>query len=269
MAAPGTQHGGLASTIYATGTSIATALAGHHAGNLFDSIDGLRSLHGNTMPAGDLDAVLIKAALVHSARWGNAHALIDHMQLELGRQRDREAVSRIVGYGRADPSNVLACDEHRVTALSGGHIAEGEAHVYRLPLPPSLSARTDQRRITLTLAWLTPINPFHRAYRRAALTLEPIGFSDLLGSRAESSMHSSRRGTVQHEVHEGHNAVPYTPGSTLELSVSCRTDAGALDVSVPYALIVTLEVPETVTLPIYEEVRQALQIPIAVRAVRQ
>jgi hypothetical protein len=269
MAAPGREAGGLTSTVHATGTSVATAIAGHHAGHLCDSVEALRSLHGNTMPAGDLDAVLIKAALVHSARWGDAHAFIDRMQRELGRQRDREAVSRIVGYGRAEPSNVLTCDENRVTALSARRIRDGEAHVYRLPLPPSLSARTDHRRITLTLAWLTPINPFHRAYRRAALAAEPIGFSDLLGGRADSGMHSSRRGTVQHEVHEGSSAIPYAPGSALELSVACRADAGTLDVSVPYALIVTLEVPETVALPIYEEVRQALQIPIAVRSMRQ
>ncbi len=269
VAAPATQPGGLTSTVHATGTSMATGIAGHHAGHLLDSIDQLRSLYGDTMPSRDLDAVLIKAALVHSARWGDALAVIDHVQHGLGRQRDREAVSRIVGYGLAEPSNALVCDEHRVSVLSAGRIAEGDAHVYRFPLPQSLSARAEHRRVTLTLAWLTPINPFHRSYRRAALTLEPLGFADLLGNRAESTMHSSRRGTVQHEVREGDSAVPYAPGSMLELSLSCRADAGALDVSVPYALIVTLEVPETVALPIYEEVRQALQVPIAVRTTRQ
>jgi hypothetical protein len=44
--------------------------------------------------------------------------------------------------------------------------------------------------------------------------------------------------------------------------VSCRADAGALDEAVPYALIATLEVPAAVGLPIYEEVRQALQVPV-------
>lgn len=269
MAAPASQAGMLTGTVHATGTSVATAIGGHHAARLFDSLDALRSLHSNAMPSDDLDAVLIKAALVHSARWGNAQAFIDEVQRALGRRRDREAVSRIVGYGRAQPPNALMCDEHRVTALSGGRIADGEAHVYRLPLPASLSARTDLRRVTLTLAWFTPINPFHRSYRRAALTLEPLGSGDLLGDRAESGKHNSRRGTTQHEVHEGRSAVPFAPGSTLELEVACRADAGALDTRVPYAVIVTLEVPEAINLPIYEEIRQALQIPIAVRSVGQ
>jgi hypothetical protein len=52
----------------------------------------------------------------------------------------------------------------------------------------------------------------------------------------------------------------------LELTVSCRADAGALESVVPYALIATLEVPQELRLPIYEEVRQALRLPVAVRA---
>jgi hypothetical protein len=33
----------------------------------------------------------------------------------------------------------------------------------------------------------------------------------------------------------------------------------------PYALIATLEVPQELQLPIYEEVRQALRVPVTVR----
>ena len=265
VAAPGAQPGTLAATVHATGTSVATAIGGHHADHLLDALATLRVLHGDALPGEDLDFVLVKAALVHAARWGTARAFIDQTQQELGRQRDRETVARIAGYGHADPSRVLTCDEHRVTALSAGRIADGEAHVYRLPLPPSLNASVEHRRVTLTLAWLTPINPFHRAYRRAALTLEPLGFKDLLGDQSDLGTRGTRRGTVQHEVLDGRRAVPYAPDSSLELAVSCRADAGTLDEAVPYAVIVTLEVPQGVALPIYEEIRQALRVPIAVR----
>jgi Subtilase family len=266
VAAPGIQAGTLAATVHATGTSVATAIGGHHAGHLLDALATLRALHGDALPGEDLDFVLVKAALVHAARWGTARAFVDQAQRELGRQRDREAVARIAGYGHANPSGVLVCDEHRVTVLSARRITEGEAHVYRLPLPPSLNASAEHRRVTLTLAWLTPINPFHRAYRRAALTLEPLGFKDLLGNQSDLGTRGTHRGTVQHEVLEGRRAVPYAPGSSLELAVSCRADAGALDEAVPYAVIVTLEVPQGVALPIYEEIRQALRVPVAVRA---
>ncbi len=266
VAAPGTQAGTLDATAHATGTSVATALGGHHAGRLIDEFAALRALHGDAVPSQDLDVVLVKAALVHSARWRTARALVDETQQELGRQRDRAAVARIAGYGHADPRSVLVCDEHRVTVLSARVITDDEAHVYRLPLPPSLNARAEQRRVAMTLAWLTPINPFHRAYRRAALTLEPLDFTDVLGDRSDAGQRNARRGTVQHEVLEGRRAVPYAPGSALELAVSCRADAGTLDDAIPYAVIVTLEVPQGITLPIYEEIRQALRIPVAVRA---
>jgi len=266
-AAPSTQAGVLDATVHATGTSIATALGGHHAGRLIDEFAALRTTHGDAAPAQDFDVVLVKAALVHSARWRTARSLVDDTQQELGRRRRyRGAVARIAGYGRADPRRVLVCDEHRVTVLAAGAITSDEAHIYRLPLPPSLNASTEQRRVAMTLAWLTPINPYHRFYRRAALTLEPLDYKALLGERSDSDQHDARRGTVQHEVLEGHNAVPYAPGSALEFAVSCRADAGTLDESVPYAVIVTLEVPQGVAVSIYEEIRQALVIPVAVRA---
>ena len=181
MAAPGRQAGVLDATVYDTGTSVATATAGHHAGHLLDTLAWLRDLHGNALPGGDLDAVLLKAALVHSARWGTARALVDDVQQELGRPRSRDAVARRVGYGRAAPERALACDEHLVTAIAGARIGRDRAHSYRFPLPPSLAARTDRRRVTLTLAWLTPVNPRHRFYRRAALKLEPGGPVEVLG----------------------------------------------------------------------------------------
>ena len=79
-------------------------------------------------------------------------------------------------------------------------------------------------------------------------------------------MNGTRRGTLQHEMLEGENAVPYAPGAAIELTVSCRADAGALEVPVPYAVIASVEVPAATGLPVYEEVRQALQVPVGVRA---
>jgi len=181
------------------------------------------------------------------------------------KQKAHEGVARLVGYGHANPAGALVSDEHRVTALGAGGIADGDAHVFRLPLPPSLAAKTARRRLTLTLAWLTPINPEHRGYRRAALALEPTGGPKLVAERSDVTTRPSRRGTVQHERLEGRAAVPFASGSALELTVACRADAGALESSVPYALIATLEVPHELGLPIYEEVRQALRVPVGVR----
>jgi hypothetical protein len=268
MAAPGLTAGVLDATIHDTGTSVATAIAGHHAGHLLATLSDLRELHGDAIAGEELDAVLVKAVLLHSARWGAAHAFVDEVQQELGQSRSRDAVARRVGYGLAAPDRAIVCDNHIATTLAAGRIGQDRAHSYRFPLPPSLASRTDRRRISLTLAWLTPINPRHRNYRRAALKLDPLAPGHFLGDRTDAGMYDARRGTAQHEVLLGERAVPYAPGAALELVVSCRADAGALEIEVPYAVIATVEVPEEIELPIYEEVRQALRVPVAVRAGR-
>jgi hypothetical protein len=51
----------------------------------------------------------------------------------------------------------LACDDHRVTILVAARIDADVAHAYRFP--PSLASVRHRRRLTVTLAWLTPINP--------------------------------------------------------------------------------------------------------------
>jgi hypothetical protein len=268
MAAPGRQAGVLDATVHNAGTSVAAATAGHYAGHLIESLRTLRSIHGDAMPPPDLDAVLLKAALIHTARWGTARPALDLVSQEIGLRRSRDAVARMVGYGRAAPGDALVCDDHLATVITAGRIGADEARAYRFPLPPSLAARTDRRRVTLTLAWLTPINPRHRNYRRAALKLEPAGPTDVLGDRSDADLYGARRGTVQHEVLVGERAVPYAPGSAIELVVSCRADAGALEAQVPFALMASVEVAPQAGLPIYEEVRQALRVPVAVRAAR-
>lgn len=266
MAAPPREDGRLDATHYDSGTSVAAAMAGHHAGRLVEILAALREIHGPSMPEPDFDAVLLKAALVHGARWGTARSYLDPVHDALGLPRTRDGVARRVGYGRALPGDALTCDEHRVTVLAAGRIGADDLHEYRFPLPPSLATRTDQRRAHLTLAWLSPINPRHRHYRRAALKLEPAGLTELLGERTDTDAYGARRGTVQHDVLVGDRAVPYARESELQLAVSCRADAGALESEVPYAVLVTLEVPAETRLPIYEEVRQALRVPVAVRA---
>jgi hypothetical protein len=77
--------------------------------------------------------------------------------------------------------------------------------------------------------------------------------------------YAGRRGTVQHDVLEGTRAVPFGDGDAIELVVSCRADAGELYTDVPYAVLVTLEVPSGIGLPVYQEVRARLRAPVRVR----
>lgn len=259
--------GDLERTAFACGTSGATALAARGAANLMAELDDLRNSWGDGPAASDFDAVLIKALLAHTAGWRTARAPIEDVLNELGIRAKRDALSALLGYGRADPFDALECDNHRITAIRAASIASGRTHTYLLPLPPSLNRSTVKRRLTLTLSWLSPINPRHSRYRRARLRLyPPAGEDEVFGKRHEADWATTRRGTLQHEVLEGARAVPYGQNSAVELKIECKNDAGDLFTPVPYALAATVEVPAELNLPIYEEIRTALQVPVAVQA---
>jgi hypothetical protein len=120
-----------------------------------------------------------------------------------------------------------------------------------------------RRRLTITLAWLTPVNPIHRAWRRADLWFTPPP-TPLEVIRQEADGNAVQRGTVQHEVLEGDRATAFVDGDNLEILVNCRADAGALEDPVPYALATTLEVAADIGVPVYEEVRERVQARVRV-----
>ena len=63
----------------------------------------------------------------------------------------------------------------------------------------------------------------------------------------------------------GRGAQVVNDGDEIEIRVECRADAGALDETVRYALVVTLEVEESVDVLLYEEIRERLEPPTPVR----
>ena len=206
-------------------------------------------------------ATLGKALLGHSALWnGSAQFLIDALQLG-GDARDH--ISRYLGYGDADVARVLSCTDSRATVIAASEISDGEGHVYSLPLPPSLSGKTGNRRVIVTLAWFTPINPLNRDYRKAALWFQAPD-SPLSADRSSSNFRTVQRGTLQHEVFEGDDAVGYIDGAMLRVKVNCRADAGRLIEAIPYALAVTLETAEELNVRVYEEIRDRLRIVVPV-----
>jgi hypothetical protein len=55
-------------------------------------------------------------------------------------------------------------------------------------------------------------------------------------------------------------------GATLQIAVNCKDDAGKLDVTVPYAIAVSLEVGVNSNIEVYEEVRSRIRPAVAVVA---
>ncbi len=117
------------------------------------------------------------------------------------------------------------------------------------------------RRLTVTLAWFRPINSANRKYRKANLSIEPP--TDIIGiKRINADWQQVKNGTVQHEVLEGSEVISFQDGDVIQIPVVCREDAGNLDEEVFYGLAVTLETAEGVDLPIYEEIKDRIRIPI-------
>jgi hypothetical protein len=254
VAAPGSAPGDLSSSWYGRGTSNATALASRTATRLYDVLEELHQDAGREIIEDIPSAVWLKALLVHGANWGTSWDILSPILKNTGNSRQfREYITRLLGYGMIDPIRVSECSKHRVTALGGGHLQPDQAHVHRLPLPPSLSAQRIWRRLVITLAWITPINPIHKSWRRAALSFKPP-VDSLQVKRAQAEWHAVQRGTVQHEILEGEKAAAFIDGANIEILVTCRADAGALEDAVPYALAVTLEVAEDIEIDIYNEV---------------
>lgn len=268
VASDSKQQGQLSNEIYSRGTSNATALATRGAVRLYDMLDRLRTEEGEDIPEA-LMSVLMKALLVHGAKQDNiSKQNIEQALTDESSQRFKQIITRYLGYGTVDIERVLTCTAQRATVLGCGEIRENEVHEYAFPIPPGFSARRIWRRLVVTLAWLTPINPDHRNLREAKLTLEPGGgnwSSQILSLERQDGDHNQvERGTVQHEVLEGRKQIQaFEDGETLRIRVICKKDATArLDAVIPYGLAVTLEAKEDI--PIYQQIRARIKQPVRI-----
>ena len=268
VATPG-QAGSLNATNYTRGTSNSAALASREAYFFYELLETLRSGPGGQIPA-EFDAVLVKALLVHGAEWDGAFVVYkDALGADHSAHTFRDYVGRFLGYGRPDFGRVASGAEPRVTVLGFGALLDGDGAEFALPLPPSLSGANVRRRVIVTLTWLSPINSRRQNYRVAQLWFSAKG--NVASARSCADWQAAMRGTVQHEVFDGRDAVAYQDGDDLVIKVSCRNDAGEIVEPVRFGLVVTLEVMEDVLfpIPIYEEVRAriAVRVPAAVGTV--
>lgn len=266
VATPGAS-GRLNQTRYARGTSNAAALASRAAHFLYDVIESLREGSSDDLPE-EYDSVLIKTLLIHGASWDDIYSPYQSVLRNSDNSRTfRDYVARFMGYGTADVSKTVVCTDQRVTLLGVGALSDGEADEFYLPLPPSLSSTTHKRRLTVTMAWLTPVNTRRQNYRVAHLWFNPNEQkSDIVKGRKDADHRAVQRGTVQHEILEGHRAALFQDGDNLVIKVNCRADAGEITEPVLYGLAATLEIAETIDLPIYQEVRDRLAVRVRPRA---
>lgn len=264
VAAPSSQAGELNKSKFCCGSSNSAALTSRAASICYDYLATIFSEQAPDDDFATFGVPILKAMLVHGCSWNTLGSRLDELLRtdDNGRQI-KNWISRWIGYGVPDFQKALGCNEQRATLLGFGQLNDGEAHVYNLPLPPSLTAQRARRKFTVTLAWLSPVASTTQRYRVAQLWFD---FEDGKKSREklsgklrvtgiDSDSDATRRGTVQHEVFEGESAVAISDGDALQIKVNCRKDAWKIEKPVAYGLVVSLEVAEKVDLPIYNEIR--------------
>lgn len=253
------------------GTSTATALASHSAIRILESIEDMPS--DQVHPAGDerFYGVLLKALLVHAARWDDETTEFLRPLLDpdgsMHHEHVKDELSRLFGYGRPQIERVLDCTAQRGTLVGWGTLRGDEADQYRVPLPTGLESIRGHRAVTVTVAWFTPVNLRHRTYRMAKLEGGPGGDKKYsLGvdnAQLQPSHNAVARGTVFHRRWEGRRAVSFVDGGDLLLDVSCKVAAGNLDCEIMYAVAISIEVGQDVPVAVYEGIKTRL--PAVVR----
>lgn len=240
------------------GTSNATALVTRKAIQLHEAIEGVDVPQTH-------QAVLLKALLLHGSAWNENGTIYEEIIEPLDsrkHQARRTNISRLLGIGRPDINRVLECTKQRATILQWGTISKDESQTFSLPLPTSLSRQREFRKLTVTLAWFSPINPRHQQYRQAVLDLN-IPDATNCGTKRNKVLqppqNTLNRGTVVHHIFEGKQGV--TLSENAKITVSCRQQAGTLDDPVNFAIVASFEVGVDSEIDVYEEIRAKLQIP--------
>ncbi len=251
-------HGGEG---FIRGTSCAAALASRRASLIDDAIQEDMGRVRVNAPAGPHRALAVKALLAHGAQWGSAEKAIRGVLPDQKADVYKRILERWVGYGVVATQRGLSCGNFLATMIGWDNIERDKSIEYRIPLPPSLSGKIGLRRLIVTLAWFSPINPRHQDYRRARLWFSPVSSS--FRERGDGfDWQATRRGTLQHQIFEGQRAFVFQADESIKLQVNCTESAGRLQESIPFALAVSIELADQIGVLAYSEISNKLRVPV-------
>lgn len=260
-----------------TGTSNAAALITRSAIKLADVVEEIFAADGENWNDLRARAVILKALLAHGSSWGDAGKLLNETYAG-GWQRKRENISRFLGYGRHDLTRTLRTDGSRITLLADDVIASERRHEYRIPIPRAMIGNRELRRIVMTLAWSTPVDPTSLRYRGVICEIVDGDGKRKFWRGVQQTLQphpdASRRGTLQHLILEGKNLIDNAADGAFTIGIQCRSQLSGFEmVEVPYALAVTLELAQPVQTTLFQDVQARIRaaqvgapIPIPIRA---
>jgi len=221
---------------YVSGTTFAAVEVARRAVRIIDSLES--SVDSAHLP------VAAKALLVHGAAFPEA--------ADYGIPADR-----LVGHGPISRDLAAGCTPSQATVLLTGDLAARQSINLEVPFPEELAGLAELRRISMTLAWFSPINWNHRQYRRAKLTVDgPSEIPSKTRTTRGPDYRLTQRGTVQHRVLETKRAFS---DEQLTFKVNCSDQAGGFSGTVPFALALSLEVGSGVNLDVYDLVRSQIR----------
>ncbi|CCH74528.1 conserved hypothetical protein [Nostocoides australiense Ben110] len=267
VAAPG-RAGATNNTVFTIGTSNATALVAREASRLYDILEaGAGDPEDAPLPDPQYHPLLVRALLADASSWGEWEARL-RRELGLTNQQARRHLTALLGYGRLDTDRLGTAATNRAVLVSGRLIARDQRHTYELPLPPSLRARAEWYRFTITLAYMVPTVGQLNRYRGAKVYFATPDMQLAGGERIDAEHNSVRRGSLQHEIVQGTRTMVFGDDGTFPIHVECMDDAQRLRAgkTVRYALVVSVETAEQTSTTIHDEVRARLRQQVRDRA---
>jgi Subtilase family len=170
-------------------------------------------------------ALLMKALLVHCARWTTARDLIvDVLGPPDAKQhvRQKDNVRRYLGNGAIDANIALSCAADRATLWAVGNLARDQGHVFSIPLPAALSGKPQLHELSATVSWFAPPRLGSVNYRGARLRLlEPADLTSLgvTASKEQPDTNQTHRGTVIHRRWTGAKAAALAHDANVSVIV--------------------------------------------------
>lgn len=242
------------------GTSVAAAMATGVAARAHEALEAAYPDFG-AIPA-VRRAALLKALLVHSARWSDARDMLVEILGPAGGQfsyRQKDNVRRYLGHGLFDPERIINCADDRATLWAVGSIDADRGLRFRVPWPATMSGKAQPHGLTATLAWFSPPRPSTVAYRAVRMKIVEPGQLAAAGIKANSAQpdpKQAHKGTIVHRRWDGARAAAIAGDGFFDLSV--QREADDLDHASAFALVVTLEMPGEIE--VYNEVRNRVNI---------
>lgn len=271
VAAPPSGQGLEGAESFTNGTSAATSIASRTVHRIHDALEAGYGEEFLNLPPQNR-ATLIKALLVHPARWPDATA--SFVRRVLGPQgkgqapRQKDNVRRFVGFGPVNPEEAVACAADRATFWATGQIGREQRLPILVPIPAAFGGQARLHSVCATLAWFTPVLAGRRSYRTVRMKIIDPDEVAQLGVTAhgdQPDLNQTNRGTVYTRSWRGEKAALVPDGMNMSLWIQRERDQGQqLDEAVTFGLAISIAMPGVNE--IYDQVRDRLRDPQRSRA---